>query len=101
MPRLINSRYRGVAFALAAAALFGASMPFAKLLLRDLSAVLLAGLLYLSSGIGLGAFMLARLVWRKRKTEAQLTRKDLPWLTAAVMCGGVVGPRLVERRGGE
>ena len=42
-----------VVAALAAALLFGASTPFAKQLLRDVSPVLLAGLLYLGSGIGL------------------------------------------------
>ena len=40
--------------ALLAALLFGASTPLAKVLLRDVSPVLLAGLLYLGSGIGLG-----------------------------------------------
>ena len=38
---------------LAAALLFGASTPLAKQLLRDTSPMLLAGLLYLGSGIGL------------------------------------------------
>lgn len=43
-----------VAFALVAAVLFGASTPFAKLLLGEgVSPVLLAGLLYLGSGCGL------------------------------------------------
>jgi hypothetical protein len=50
---------RGVLFALGAAALFGASTPFAKLLTGDMPPVLLAGLLYLGSGVGL---TLARLV---------------------------------------
>ena len=37
----------GVAFALGSALLFGASTPLAKLLLGEVSPVLLAGLLYL------------------------------------------------------
>ena len=44
---------RNVVFALLAAALFGASTPFAKLLVGNLPPILLAGLLYLGSGIGL------------------------------------------------
>ncbi len=46
--------------ALGAAALFGLSTPVAKALLRDSSPVLLAGLLYLGSGIGLGLVRLVR-----------------------------------------
>ena len=43
----------GVVWALASALLFGASTPFAKLLLGDVDAVMLAALLYLGSGLGL------------------------------------------------
>ena len=38
---------RGVLYALGAAALFGASTPFAKLLLGDVSPLVLAAILYL------------------------------------------------------
>lgn len=44
---------RGIPYALAAAGLFGASTPLAKLLVGQMPPVLLAGLLYLGSGIGL------------------------------------------------
>lgn len=44
---------------LGAAALFGASTPLAKLLGLDMSPVLLAGLLYLGSGMGL---LISRLI---------------------------------------
>ena len=44
---------QGVFFALLAALLFGASTPFAKLLLTETPPILLAGLLYAASGIGL------------------------------------------------
>ena len=44
----------GVPLALSSAALFGASTPFAKLLLAEgVGPFLLAGVLYLGSGIGL------------------------------------------------
>src|ERR1700692_1370999 len=46
-------RPAGVGFAVLAAVLFGGSAPFAKLLLGGISPVLLAGLLYLGSGLGL------------------------------------------------
>ena len=44
----------GILFALASALLFGASTPFEKFLLGVLDPWMLAGLLYLGSGVGLG-----------------------------------------------
>jgi len=52
--------HKGVVYALLAAALFGASTPFAKTLVGQVAPVALAGLLYLGSGIGLLACYLAR-----------------------------------------
>jgi len=79
--------------ALVAAALFGASTPLAKGLLRDTSPQLLAGLLYLGSGLGLF------LVWKVRQgrtpREALLSRRDAPWLAGAIASGGVLGPLLL------
>jgi len=79
-------------YALASAALFGASTPLAKLLVGEVQPLALAGLLYLGSGIGL-------LVWfllRKREERAtNLSRADLPWLAGAILAGGVVGPALL------
>jgi len=82
---------RGAAYALAAAVLFGLSTPAAKRLLGDLHPVLLAGLLYGGSGLGLS---LSRLVWRTRP-EGGLARHDALWLAGAVFFGGVLGPILL------
>jgi len=80
----------GVAAALGAALLFGASTPLAKLLLGEVDPWLLAGFLYLGSGIGL-AFLLV-LSGRKR---ARLARGEWGWLAGAVLSGGVLGPVLL------
>lgn len=92
--RLGRAGSRGVAFALAAAVLFGASAPAAKGLLAGVSPQLLAGLLYLGSGTGLLIWWLAR-----RRTastvEAPLTRTSLPWIIGAIGAGGVAGPLLL------
>jgi drug/metabolite transporter (DMT)-like permease len=85
----------GIGVALGAAALFGASTPFAKLLLDDIAPVLLAGLLYAGSGIGLGLWWLVRRMRRGASGEAPLRRPDLPWLGGAVLTGGVLGPVLL------
>jgi drug/metabolite transporter (DMT)-like permease len=81
----------GAALALGSAALFGASTPLAKALIGAVSPWLLAGLLYLGSGVGL--FGLARLT--RQRAETPLRRADAPWLAATVLAGGVVGPVLL------
>ena len=90
----------GILYAIAAAALFGASTPFAKLLLGTMPPVLLAGLLYLGSGVGLFALRFCRQsLWRQSSTrsdrEAALPRSQWPWLAGAVLFGGVLGPMLL------
>lgn len=82
----------GIGLALLSAGLFGASTPIAKLLLGTIDPWLLAGLLYLGSGVGLGIVMAIRRVRADAPTEAKLTVSDLPWLAGAVVAGGVLGP---------
>jgi drug/metabolite transporter (DMT)-like permease len=85
----------GVPLALLSAVLFGASAPFAKLLLGAVDAQLLAGLLYLGAGIGLAAAHGARAAFGLPAPEAPLRRPDLPWLAAVVLFGGLAGPLLL------
>ncbi len=80
---------RSVVYALAAAALFGASTPFAKLLVGKISPALLGGLLYLGSGIGLSVIRLIRdRGWR----ASGIAPHEWPWLLAAILFGGVLAP---------
>lgn len=80
---------RSVGHVLLAAALFGASTPFAKLLLGEVAPVLVAGLLYLGSGFGLFVFRLIRdRGWR----ASGLLPAEWPWLLGAILFGGVLGP---------
>src|SRR5262245_20496727 len=84
----------GPALALAAAVLFGLSAPAAKILLGAMDPWLLAGLLYLASGIGLGAtFAVHAAAGGVRETP--LRRPDAPWLGGAVVTGGLIGPVLM------
>lgn len=75
--------------ALLAAVLFGASTPFAKVLVGEISPVLLAGLLYLGSGLGLG---LVRLIRDRGWRPSGLQPREWPWLLGAIGFGGVLGP---------
>jgi drug/metabolite transporter (DMT)-like permease len=86
---------RAVPYALAAAILFGASTPAAKILAGEMPAFLLAGLLYAGSGIGLSLWIALRSVAASPVRSASLTRADLPWLAGAVLSGGIAGPVLL------
>lgn len=81
---------RGGLLALAAAILFGASTPAAKAIIAGVHPLMLAGLLYLGSGLGLTIVKLAG-----RQSGRRLARGDLPWLLATVFFGGGLGPALL------
>ncbi|MCU0933112.1 MAG: DMT family transporter [Thiobacillaceae bacterium] len=80
----------GIGAALGAALLFGAGTPLAKWLLMVVDPWLLAGLLYLGSGLGLTLYRLLR-----QGTTARLAPAEWPWLIGAVVAGGLVGPVLL------
>jgi len=79
--------------AILAALLFGASAPFAKLLLGEIDPIPLASFLYLGSGIGL---LLFKLIQRMQKgyieIEAKINMNEIKWLIGAVIAGGVMAP---------
>lgn len=83
-------KHVGVQAAIAAAILFGAGTPFAKVLLENASPWLLAGLLYTGSGIGLMAWRLIR-----RAPRVRITRREATPLVGAVFFGGLVAPVLL------
>ena len=89
---------KGVLSALAAAVLFGASTPIAKILVGELSPTLLAGLLYAGSGLGLALGLLFRRLARSDGTPAAFDwprGPDIGWLAGAIAFGGVLGPVLL------
>ncbi|MDB5839321.1 MAG: cnrT [Herminiimonas sp.] len=91
----MTSIHSGPTYALLAALLFGASTPFAKLLVGRMEPLVLAGLFYLGSGIGLGAWLFMRSAIFRKTDIAGFTRTDLPWLAGAILAGGIIGPILL------
>ena len=87
---------QGIVYALLAAALFGASTPFAKRLVGDVPPLMLAGLLYLGSGLGLSMMLgLRKLAARGDLDIAWPARSDWGWLAGAIFFGGFLGPVLL------
>lgn len=56
---------------------------------------MLAGVFYLSSGVGLGLFLYWRRAIGHSRAEAPVGRRDLAWLVVAIAAGGVLGPALL------
>ena len=84
----------GVAAALGSAVLFGAGAPLAKGLLDALSPWMLAGLLYLGSGVGLALYRLIK-SGREGVRRPHLNTGEWKWLCAAIICGGGIAPVLL------
>ena len=80
----------GITAALGAALLFGAGTPLAKLLVDGVGPWLLAGLLYLGSGLGLATYR--GLIGAP---AVHLSSGEWPWLLGAILTGGVIGPVLL------
>ena len=81
----------GQLLAILSAALFGVSPVFCKLLIGDMSPALLAGLLYLGSGIGLQLLLLVQRRNLMRELKRLSPRHRLK-LLGAVLSGGVIAP---------
>jgi hypothetical protein len=75
--------------------LFGARTPLAKLVVSSVGSVLISGLLYLGSGVGLAVLRMIHTATGVRQAQTPLAGKDLPWLAGAILAGGVAGPVLL------
>jgi len=86
----------GAPLGIGSALLFGASTPLAKLLLgQGANPWLLAGVLYLGSGVGLGVLQLGRRVVGRPSQEAPLAGADWGWMALVIAAGGIGGPVLL------
>jgi drug/metabolite transporter (DMT)-like permease len=84
---------KGVIVALGSAVLFGMSTPLAKILVGSVPPLILAGLLYAGSGLGLALILAARGLRSPRASVISLPRRgEWRWLAGAIFFGGVAGP---------
>ena len=77
-----NGKIRAILFALLAAAFYAINVPLSKLLLTHVGPVMMAALLYLGAGLGIGALSL---VGGKKETAEKLNRKDLPYVLGMIV----------------
>ena len=82
----------GYLYAIIAAVLFGASTPAAKYLLETIHPLFLAGIFYLGSGILIFLVLISKKLFTNIAADATLRRRDIKWLVAATLCGGILAP---------
>ena len=78
-------QYKSISFAIIAATLYGISSPVSKLLLKEVPPTLMASFLYLGAGIGISIIQLIKHKKYKEKTEARLTKQELPYIMGMVV----------------
>lgn len=82
---MISKKNQPILLAILAAACYGVSAPLAKMLLVELPPALLAGLLYLGAGLGMGLVNLLKRRDIESAKEAPITKKDAPYVLGMVL----------------
>ena len=93
---MVKNAWSPVGYALLSATLFGISTPLSKILVGDISPILLVSFLYL--GTALGMFLLGKILKSGHSPlseEAGIRIHDIPWLLVAILAGGVIAPILL------
>lgn len=75
----------GIFLAILAAVLYAINSPFSKLLLDHIPPTLMAGLLYIGAGVGMGAIFLTGKLTKRESAEAKITKSDLPSTIAMII----------------
>lgn len=75
----------GIFLAVLAAALYAVSAPFSKILLDYVDPAMMAGLLYIGAGLGMGAVALVRKKAGKENAEKPFTKNQIPYIIAMIV----------------
>lgn len=81
-------------YVILSAVLFGIATPLSKLLIKQISPVVLAGLLYVGAFLGLSVHTLGKKAFGKNvgPRDQRLDKHDFGWLAGAIIAGGIVAP---------
>lgn len=79
-----NKQYKAIFFAILAASLYAISSPISKLLLKEIPPTMMASFLYLGAGLGMSAVDIIKQKKFAEKTEARLSKQELPYTVGMV-----------------
>lgn len=80
-----NNTRRGIFLAILAAVLYAINSPFSKLLLKYMPATLIAGVLYIGAGIGMGAVLIFRKISNAKTDSEAVTQSDIPYVLMMIV----------------
>ena len=80
-----DSVKKGVFFALLSALLYALSVPFSKVLLEFVPSTMMAGLLYIGAGLGMGVVAIFRKGTGNFSSEEKFTKSDLPYVFGMII----------------
>lgn len=83
---------KAIFYALGAALFYAVNVPCSKLLLEKIQPTLMAALLYIGAGIGVGTMYLFHI--KKEKKEERLSKKDMPYTVGMVLLD-IIAPILL------
>lgn len=78
----MRKRIIPIIFAILAASFYAVNIPLSKLLMNDIAPTMMAGLLYLGAGIGIGIMFLFKV--KKTPKEELLNKNDLPYVLGMI-----------------
>ena len=81
-----------IGYGLLSALLFGAGTQLSKLMLTSVPPVTMAGLIYMGSGLGLLIMTSLMSFAGRERSEARLSRRDIPWLLGTMLFGTLLAP---------
>lgn len=81
----MNNQKTAIFQALLAAACYGISVPFSKLLLAEISPTFMAALLYLGAGAGMLLINAVQSRGKGGQKEAGMTKKELPYIAGMIL----------------
>lgn len=87
-----NNKSKAITYALGAALFYAINVPCSKLLLKNISPTVMAGLLYLGAGIGVGIMYLFQ--YKNDDPTERLELKDLPYTVGMVLLD-IIAPILL------
>ncbi len=75
-------KVKSIIYAFLAAVFYAINIPISKILLKDIGSTMMATLLYLGAGIGIG---ILSIVLNKNKTNKKLDKNDLPYVIGMIL----------------
>lgn len=87
-----DSKLKATMYAFMAAVFYALNIPLSKLLLKNISPVFMAAVLYIGAGLGVGIMY----IFNRKNKQEQLSKKDLPYVISMIVLDSIAPIFLME-----